>query len=409
MANSILTPTIIAREALMQLNNNMVFAKTVFRNYSKEFKSIGSSVEVRRPLNFDVTKSATVNIQDVTEGKLTVSMDTQAHVAWKFSSVDLTLSITEYSERYIKPAMINLANTVDVDGLALGKKVHNWAGTAGQTINSFADFAKGPERLDKLAVPGDARYAVMSPADFWGLVGSQTALSSSDRLVETAYERARLGRIGGVEVLMAQNVATLATGTRDNTTPLIKGASQEVTYATAKNTMTQTLDTDGWDNSATIEAGMVFTIADVYAVNPITGATLDHLAEWTVVDAVTADGAGGTTTLTISPAIITSGPYKTASASPADNATITVKGSASSNYPVNLVYHRNAFALVTAPLIVPDGVSFAAQETDPDNGLSVRVVKWFDGTNDEEKIRLDILYGWKCIDPRLATRLSGTS
>ena len=116
------------------------------------------------------------------------------------------------------------------------------------------------------------------------------------------------------------------------------------------------------------------------------------------------DGSGNAT-ITISPAIITEGPYQTVSAAPADDALITVMGTESTAYPINLGYHKNAFALVTCPLIMPDGVAFKAQESS--DGLSVRVVKDYDITNDEEIIRMDILYGWKTIYPDLACRLIG--
>ena len=407
MANSLITPTVIAREALMQLENNLVIAKTVHRDYDREFRKVGESIQVRRPVQFTVTSGAAISKQDVVEKNFSVTMDQQKHVAWEFSSKDLTQTIEEYSGRYIKPAMIQLANDVDVALLSLYTNVADWVGTPGQAINAFSDFAKGPERLDMKSVPMDTRYAVLSPADYWGLVTSQSALSTSDRLVETAYERARLGRIGGVDVLMGQNVRTHTAGTRDNTTPLVNGAAQNTTYASSGGTMTQSLVTDGFDASVTIAAGDVFTIAGVYAVNPVTKATLDYLQPFTVTTAATATG-GGAATLTIYPAIISSGAYQTVSAAPADNAALTFVGTASTGYAQNMVYHKNAFALVSAPLIVPQGASFAAQETDPKTGLSVRVVKDYDIDTDAEIIRLDILYGVKAIDPRLAVRLSGT-
>lgn len=404
MSNALLTPTIIAREALMQLNNNLVAGRTVYRDYSDEFTAVGDTITVRRPVDFSVTDGAVMSVQDVEEGSLTVSMDKQKHVAWKFSSKDLTLTIEEYSARYIRPAMIQLANQVDRDLLGLYSQVNNWVGTPGAAVNSYAKFAEGPKRLDVLAVPEGERFAALSPSDYWALTGSQTSLAASDRLVETAYERAVLGNVAGVELYKAQNVQTHTSGTRDNTTPLVNGAGQAVTYATAKATMTQTLNVDGLDAAATVKEGDVFTIAGVYDVNPVTKATLGHLKQFTVRADATASG-GGAAALTIFPAIIVSGPYQTVSAAPADNAAITFVGAASTGYDQNLVYHRNAFALVTRPLIRPDGAAFSATESA--DGMSVRIIKDYDMTNDQERIRLDILYGVKAIDPRLAVRLSG--
>jgi len=405
MSNTLLTPTVIAREALMQLNNNMVAARTVYRDYSDEYTGVGDTITVRRPVDFSVTDGATMNVQDVEEGSLTVSMDKQKHVAWKFSSKDLTLTIEEYSARYIRPAMIQLANQVDRDLLSLYTQVNNWVGTPGSAINSYAKFAEGPKRLDVLAVPEGERFAALSPGDYWALTGSQTALTSSDRLVETAYERAILGNVAGVELFKAQNVQSHVAGTRTNTTPLVDGANQNVTYATAKATMTQNLLVKGAGNAVTIREGDVFTIDGVFDVNPVTKATLSHLKVFTVRAGITS-AAGGGVTLSIYPAIITSGPYQTVSAAPANDAAITWAGTASGVTAQNMVYHRNAFALVTRPLIRPDGAAFSATESA--DGMSVRIIKDYDMTNDVERIRLDILYGVKAIDARLAVRLSGS-
>jgi hypothetical protein len=123
---------------------------------------------------------------------------------------------------------------------------------------------------------------------------------------------------------------------------------------------------------------------------------------------VTADAsAANATNLTIAPPIITSGPHQTVSAAPADNAAITPVGSASTSYDQNIIAHKNAMALAVVPMDLPQAAYGAARKTA--NGLSVRVIPIYDGTNDISKWRLDLLYGRKLIDPRLLTRLSGTA
>lgn len=403
MSNSILTPSIIAKEALMQLKNNLVMGRKVHRDYSKEFVKVGDTISIRRPVKFAVTNGATLVKQDVVEGKTTVTMDKRKHVAWGFDTQTLTLSISEYSERYIKPAMISLANQMDYDLCGLYSKVWNWAGTPGQVINSFADFAEGPKRLDLGAVPQDMRNAVLSPSDHWGLLGNQTGLYVQ-RVAEDAYRRGDLGDIGGVGTAMDQNVNTHTVGAYGGT-PRIKGASQEVTYAASKDTNTQSLITDGWSSGATtLKAGDVFTIADVYAVNPRSGATLPHLQQFVVQSDIS--DTTGDITMTIAPAIIVGGAYATVNSSPANDALITMVGTASTGYTQNMVFHKNAFALVMRPLELPDGAAWKARESY--DGLSLRIIKDYDITNDEEICRIDAFYGVKAIYPDLATRLSGT-
>jgi hypothetical protein len=140
-----------------------------------------------------------------------VVVDTQAGVDFQFTSKDLTLSIKDLSARVIKPAMVRLANYVDTKLMALYKQVPWWVGTPGQTINSFADLSVGIQRLDDMAVPLDERSAVLSPTDHWGLLGSQTALFIQDA-AKGAYREGSLGKIGGVDTYMAQNVPAHTVG-----------------------------------------------------------------------------------------------------------------------------------------------------------------------------------------------------
>lgn len=407
MADVILSPTIIAKEALVQLDNALVMGNNVHRDYETEFteQKIGSSVTIRKPVQFSVSDGATLDLQDTQEGSLTLSVDKRKHVAFDFPSVDLTLKIDMFSERYIKPAMIQLANQVDSDLLALYKQVPNWVGTAGQTINSFSDWSVGLERLDEFAVPNDGnRVGMVTPTDYYGLANSFTG-SYVERIAAGAIEKAKLPMIGGSDVWMAQNVQTHTVGAHGGT-PLIRGASQSTTYASSLTTDTMDLVTDGWTTNSGLKEGDVFTISGVYAVNPITKATLNFLRQFRIVSNVTTNvSAASATTISISPAIITSGPYQNVSAAPANDTAITVIGTASTGYRQNMVFHKNAFALVTVPLKAPASAKSSRQSY---KGLSVRYVTDYDITNDREIYRFDVLYGVKCIDPRLATRISGT-
>jgi len=416
MANTTLTADIIAKEAVMILDNNLVMAKQVYRGYESEFSNkvngyeVGETISIRKPTDFTVRDGATMATQDVTEGKLTLTVDKRKGVDFKFTSQDLTLKIEDLSERVIKPAMVQLANQVDSDLMALHKKVPNWVGTPGQVVNSYADFAKAPERLDETAVPMDGRSAVLSPQDHWGLLGSQTALYMQD-VARGAYRKGSLGEIGGVETFMSQNVPTLTTGTRSGSTK-INGTinSSTVTYDSVKNTNVQTINVDGFGGATqTVAAGEVITIAGVYDVNPVTKAALPFLKQFTVTAAATASGSA--VDLIISPAMIWTGAFKNVDVQGVtnlDNQDVTFSGSASTNYRQNMVFHKNAFALVSVPLIMPPGAPPGSTRQSY-KGTSVRVIPVYDGITDESAWRLDILYGTQVIDPRLATRLSGTA
>jgi hypothetical protein len=413
MPNTLITPSMIAKEALMQLENNLVLANQVHREYVKEFRGgQGSTVAIRRPVKFNTSNGATLVRQDVEEKSTNIVVDQRKHVGWDFSTQDLTLSIEEYSERYIKPAAITLANTVDRSLASLYSSVWNQVGTPGTTPASFAAVASVAQRLDEMAVDSDRRTLVANPAARYAIAGNQTTLNGVGDVRRSAYEAAAVGNIATFDMYATQNVRTHQVGVATGT-PLVNGAAQNVTYAAAVgNTWSQTLVTDGWTNSTTniLRAGDVFTINGVFAVNPVpddTGAkqVMPYLQQFTVLANANSGASTGPATLTISPPMITSGPQQTVSAAPADNAPITVMGVSNTFYPINMGFHRNAFALVTVPLQMPDGASFTARETY--KGLSMRVIKDYDITNDVEIIRLDVLYGVKSIYPDLACRLIG--
>ncbi|MBD3844261.1 hypothetical protein IED13_01025 [Bosea sp. SSUT16] len=411
MANTIVTPSIFAEAAVKILDNELVMANKVFRAYEGEFDKnvngykVGQTISIRKPTDFTVRSGSTASTQDIEEGSTSITVNQQKGVDFKLSSTELTLQIGDLAERVIRPAMVQLANQVDVDVMSLYKDVPNWVGTPGQVVNSFADFAVAPTRMDLTAVPLDNRTAVLSPTDYWAMAGSQTSLFVNG-IAQPAYRKGSIGEIGGLDTYQAQNIPTHTVGPLGGT-PLVNGGSQNVTYASVKDTGQQTLITDGWTAAAAarVVQGDVFTIAGVYDVNPVTKATLPHLKMFVVKAAASSDGSGNAT-LTISPPIITSGAFQTVSAAPADNAALTFNGTAATGYAQNLAFHKNAFALAMVPMELPPGAVTPTRKSY--KGLSVRVIPYYDGTNDVSNWRLDILYGIKTVDPRLAVRFNGT-
>lgn len=405
MSNSILTIDVIAKEAVMQLDNNLVMAKQVYRGLESEFGSAmngfeaGDTVSMKKPTDFTVRDGAISSNQDIVEGKVALTVDQQKGVDFGFTSKELTLSIGELSDRVIKPAMIQLANNVDAALMGLYKYVPSWVGTPGQTINSYTDFAVGPQRLDEYSVPADGRSAVLSPSDHWGLLGSQTSLYIQDA-AKGAYRQGSLGMIGGVDTYMAQNVPTHIVGA-DVTTVTFNSSitTATTTYASVKDSMQQTCTIAGAD----LNAGDVFTTLHVSAVNPVTKATLPFLKQFTVI-------SYSANTLVFYPAMIWSGPFQNvavaAGTTDLNGDALVFQGTAATGYRQNMIFMKNAFTLAMVPMISPPGAVDVSRQSY--KGTSVRMIPTYDGTNDRSNFRLDILYGVKAIDPRLATRISGT-
>lgn len=412
MSNTTLNASIIAKAAVGILENELNMAGAVHRGYEDEFDkrvngyTVGDTVTIRKPADFTVRTSITASAQDVQEAKLTLQINKVAGVDFKFTSQQLTLNIADLSERVIRPAMIQIANQVDRDVFSLYKQIPQWVGTPGGTMDTFKKFSAGARNFDVRSVPNDGgRHMALAPGDFWDIAGAQTALFNP-QLVQQAFKSGKVGNVAGLNTFMAQNVPTHTVGPLGGT-PLVNGASQNTTYdLTGVNT--QSLITDGWTAAAAqrVNIGDVFTIAGVYDVNPVTKAPLSILKQFVVDAASTLNSDGsGNLTLTISPQIISSGAFQNVSAAPADNAALTFVGTASTAYTPSLTFHKNAFALAMVPMVRPPGAVDCSRQSK--NGISVRIIPFYDGVNDVSTWRCDVLYGIQTVDRRLAVRTSG--
>jgi len=403
MANTIITPQIIAKEALMQLENNLILGRLCHTAYKKEFVKVGNTVSVKKPLKFTAQSGATRVNQDQTDQTTDIVINKQYHVSWEFSSEELSLDVKEYSKTHIQPAMSTLANQVEKDIASLYKAIPNYVGVAGTTPAAITTIFDAAKLLDMEAAPDDGdRYLVLDPNAKYSMA-NVLAGKYSEQMVEKAIRKGLLGSISNCMVYGSQNVQYHTAGVGGSNTagtPLTDGASQEGA----------TLTTDGWAASDALVAGDRFTIADTYMVNPLTRQSTGQLRRFVLTDAKTCSGTTNDDDLTIYPSILSSGAYQTISAALADGKAIqTIDGTpdagVEANHVANLMFHKNAFALCMVPMVMPEGCSFKARETY--NNYSVRVLKDYDINSDKEIIRLDILYGVKAIYPELACVIMG--
>lgn len=402
MANSILTISKITREALMVLENNLTFAKGVNREYDDQFANsgakIGDTLNVRKPARYAGRSGATLAVEDHTESSVAVALDTQFGVDVNFTSKDLTLSMDDFSKRFLEPALATIASKIDRDGLALYKNVANAVGTPGTLPTTLRTYLTAGAKMDDEACPQKGRSVVINP---WGqveIIDALKGLFQSSEQIKNQYEQGNMGLAGGFKWSMDQNVNVHTVGPLGGT-PLVNG----VTASGAT-----TLVTDGWTAAAAsrLKQGDVFTIAGVNSVNPQSRASTGQLRQF-VVTADCSSSAGGAITIPIFPAITSSGAFQTVDALPADNAALTILGAASTASPTFLAYHKNAFALASADLQMPNGVDMASRVSDKQLGMSIRMVRQYDIVNDKFPCRLDVLYGWKAIYPELACRIQG--
>lgn len=392
MPNTILTPTQVTREALRVLHQKLNFVGNIVRDYDDSFAKsgakIGDSIKVRLPNQYTVRTGATLSAQDTTENSVTLQVATQKGVDLNFSSAELTLSLDDFSQRIIEPAMSVLAANIEADALSMALDVYQAVNGIGSAI-TLNRVLQGRKMLQDALAPADnQRTALLNTQDNVDLIDALKGLFQDSTAISKQYKEGIMGRTAGFDFYENTLLASQATGTAASaTTYTVNGANQ-----TGSGVVVAT-------GATTFKKGDVVTFAGCNRVHPETKADTGVLQQFVV----TADYAGGAGTLQISPAIATSGGAQNVTASPTNGGAVTKVGGASAVYRPSLVFHKEAFAFATADLIMPGGVDFAAREVM--DGISMRVVRAYDINNDKFPCRLDVLYGYKTLRAQLAARI----
>lgn len=402
MANSLLTISMLTREVLRVLENNLSFAKGVNRNYDDQFAiggaKIGDTINIRKPARYVGRTGQNLAVEDHTETSIPLQLNTQFGVDVSFTSKDMALSLNDFSQRFLAPACAVIANKIDRDGLALYADIHSAVGTPGTVPTTLKTYLQAGAKLDYNAVPRDSmRSLIIDPNAQVEIVDSLKSLFQSGDQIASQYEKGNMGLAAGFKWSMDQNVVNHVVGPLGGT-PLVSGAGQSGS----------SLVTSGWTAAAAsrLKKGDVFTIANVFAVNPQSRQSTGQLAQFVVTADFSSDGSGNGA-VSIYPAITLTGAFQTVTVLPAASAAITVLGAANAITPAHLAYHRDAFALACADLPLPGGVHKASRVSDKQLGLSVRMIQAYDITTDKFPCRLDVLYGWKTVYPELACRIQG--
>lgn len=412
MANQLLTISMITREALRVLVNNLVFTNLVERQYEDQFgkagAKIGNVLNIRKPPRFTRTDGQGLQLQDVTETSVPLVLTTQGQRAFTFTSQDLALNIDDFSKRFVKPAVASLANQIDFDGLQRYVDVWNSVGTPGTTPNALLTYLQAQQKLNENAAPDDdERSIVMPPVSQAVIIDALKGLFHASDDISEQYKRGKMGTTIGAEWYMDQNVATQTTGTAwVGASPTMVGSGP--TYVTTGTTSSTVSLIALASTGLVINQGDVFTIAGVYAVNPQNFISTGSLLQFTVLSNYTCS----TTTapaLPVSPPIILTGPFQTVTAAPATSAAVTFIGGsgAVTTSPQALCFHKEAFAMACADLPLPGGVDMAERVSDKELGLSIRLIRAYDINQDRFPLRIDFLYGWSTLYPQLACRIWG--
>lgn len=406
MANTLLTIDMVTLEALRVLHGSCAFVRNVNRDYDDQFArdgaKIGDTLRVRKPPKYTVRTGRVMSAQNATETYVSLPVTNQKGVDLDFTSAEFTMSIDDFSNRFLKPSMTVLASTIDYDALSMALSVYQSVGTPGTTPATAQVWLDASAQLDISLAPRDGnRTAILDPNAMARTVDGLKTLFQDGDAIADQYRSGVMKRALDLKWAIDQNIRTLTTGTRTTTTISVTGT-------TATGATTLALDYAGGNTSTnTLTAGEVFTIASVFAVNDETKQTLTNLKQF-VVTTTTAAVSSQWLTLPISPTIYgpTSGGLQNVSALPADNAVVTLYGTTSATvYPQNLIYHKDAFTFATADLKLPTNQQMASRKVQ--DGISMRIWEGADIVNDAWPVRSDVLYGYVATYPELACRVWG--
>ena len=377
-----------------------MITRTVNRQYDSSFAQegakIGSTLRIRLPDRALVTDGAALQVQDDNEQLTTLTVASQKHIGVNFTTAELTMQLDDFAERVLKPRISQLASSIDADVANSFQNIFQSVGTPGTTPGTSLVLLQAQQKLNEAAAVMSPRYATVNPAANAALVEGMKGLFNPVSTISKQFKSGLMGEgiLGYEELNMSQSIKQHTTGTRTGAhTVTTTVSSQGATSIAITGTGTQT-----------IKKGDVFTIANVYAVNPQTRESTGSLQQFVATADATA--AGGAYTVSVSPAIYTaSQALATVDAFPQSGAVVTFLGSASTQYPQNLIYHRDAITFATADLVMPQGVDMASRQVH--NGISLRVVRQYDINNDRMPCRVDVLYGYSVIRPQMAVRMWG--
>ena len=409
MANALITPLWTLKRVGRLAINNLKFANNVDRQYDDDYvqagAKVGATINLRLPQRFQTTKGQAFQQQSITDQIVPVTLTDQANVGISFSSFSMTVDVDDYTERYIEPAAVQLANTMDFDGLSrISQQVSNSVGSPGTDPTANTTYLAANTLLSNFAAP-PRRMVITNPQMQAAITATNFSLFNPQTTISDSFERGiySTNTLGFTEWYWDQNVARFTNATYGGT-PLVNGATQTGS----------SLITDGWSSGATtLVAGTIFTLgasavggtSGVYAVNPQNYQSTGALQQFRVVNTVS--DTTGAITMTIAPPIITSGQLQTVTQSPVDNAVITVVGTTGISAARGLAWVKEAVVMVMADLIMPEGGAIAERISSKPLGFALRMAKQWNGLTDQNLCRIDAVYGWAAYRPEWICLIQG--
>lgn len=397
MSNVLVTCAIVAKETLAVLENMLGFAANVNRDYQDEFGgnqsrgySPGQTINIKKPPRYTYRAGRVSVPQSTTETTVPLTVN-QGGTDLGFTGLETTVSLQQFEQK-VYAACATVVNEIDRQGLQLARQgSYNVIGTPGTAPNTqllaLQAITQLNQRLDENAAPRDKqRTLIMAPALNAALVVGMAGMFNAQDTLSKQFKGGMMVDSLGIAYGMDQNVDTHVNGSQVVAGTNVNGANQTGSSVTVIGL------------GGTITKGTKITLPGVFNVNPQSRVSTGVLAQFTV----TADVAAAATSIPIAPAIVTSGAFQNVTASPTTGQPFLIFGTVSAGYTASVAYHRDAFTLAMVPMAQPMAKGGVEVSQMSDNGLSVKVTKYYDPINDYNGMRLDVLFGWAATYPELS-------
>lgn len=395
MSNSLSFSSLVAKEALAILENNLAFTAMVNRDWEDEFTSNqargyspGATINIKKPSRYQYRAGRVAVPQATVETTVPLTLS-QGGCDISFTSFERTLQVQQLSQK-IAAAMATVTNEIDRQGLQLARyATANVIGTPG-TLPTTAALATAAftgvnQRMDENAAPRDRRRGfIMNPALNGAMIQGLSGLFNSQPKISEQYGNGLVVDSMGLSVDMGQNVDVHINGTQAIAGTAVAAGLSGASIACAAL-------------GGTITRGTRISFPGVFAVNPQSRTSTGTLAQFVV----TADLLAGAVALPISPAIVPTGAFQNVS-NATTAANFTIFGTASGSYSANVAFHKDAFTMAMVPMATPPSSTGVSSATASWKGMNLRVTDYYDGVNDNTNTRIDVLFGWAATYPELA-------
>lgn len=418
MANTYVTMQEVAEDLLIDFQNALLITATADRQYEDDITNAhtdtGGSVKIRKPVRYNVGDGAVISGTTSTEEKsTTLTIDKRKHVEANFTTVDLTLSTKDqFRKRFIKPMGVHLANKVDLDvGNDIANAINYFSGTAGVRPSAFSAAADIAANMDLLGMPTNDRWLAFGPKAYASFISAGSLQNSFNTEMNKSITRnGQLGRVADFQsyktIYTRQQIAGIGEVAATPSAGFVDAGNVKTTVTSGSTIVVEGL---GGPTTGVYNPGDKIKIAGVFSVNPISKISTGELMTFVITNAAAVNSsAGGEATITVSPAIISSSTdaYRnisnTSGITGGAGSLVTLASANSgagsttlSPYEINMAYVPGGVIFAAPPLVLPRGLPADAmgRAVDPETKVSIRILETYDGINDKQITRADIIYG----------------